>query len=88
MNKIEIKDWRTKEVIFFFEKENNTIKETLEEAVKQGVDLSFADLANANLSYANLSNAKLNYANLERCKLFLTDLRNADLKNTSLFFVS
>lgn len=38
MNKIQIKSiWDT--VIFEYEKENNTIKDTLEEAVRQGAYL-------------------------------------------------
>ena len=56
-------------VLFEFEKENNTIKDTLEEAIKRYADLSYAnlsyaDLSYADLSYANLSSADLSYANL------------------------
>ena len=38
-------------VLFEFEKENNTIKDTLEEAIKSYADLSYADLRYAKLSY-------------------------------------
>ena len=52
MIKIQIKSiWG--EVLFEYEKEDNTIKETLLEAVKKG-----ANLRDANLSGANLSGAK------------------------------
>ena len=50
--KIQIKSVSGK-VLFELEKENNTIKETLEQAVKEN-----ANLRNANLEYANLNNAK------------------------------
>ena len=48
--KIEIKSVFGK-VLFALEKENNTIKDTLEEAVRNN-----ANLRNANLEYANLRN--------------------------------
>ena len=41
------------EVLFEYGKENNTIRETVEEAVRQGADLGNANLRNANLGYAN-----------------------------------
>lgn len=44
MNKIDIKSWRTGEILFSHEAENNTIKLTVEEAVRKGVGLSGADL--------------------------------------------
>ncbi len=50
-------------VLFEFEKENNTIKDTLEEAIKSYADLSYADLSYANLRSADLSYANLSYAN-------------------------
>ena len=56
--KIEIKSIFDK-VLFELEKENNTIKETLEEAVKRGADLLCANLADANLVDANLVGANL-----------------------------
>ena len=40
MRKIEIKHHLTGEVLFEYEKENNTIKDTLMEAIKKGADLS------------------------------------------------
>ena len=56
------------EVLFELEKENNTIKETLEQAVKENANLRNANLRNANLRNANLINANLEYANLEYAK--------------------
>ena len=47
-------------VLFSFEKENNTIKDTLVEA-----NLKDADLEYANLKGAYLKGASLEYANLE-----------------------
>ena len=76
-------------VLFEYEKENNTIKDTLEEAVKQGANLvranlvranlSGADLSGANLSDAYLSVADLSGANLSRANLSRANLSGADL---------
>ena len=63
MTKIEIKTiWG--DIIFTHEKENNTVKDTLQEAVKRGADLYGADLRGANLRGANLRGANLRGANL------------------------
>ena len=51
-------------VLFEFSKENNTIKDTLIEAVKQNANLRGADLRGANLGGANLGGADLGGANL------------------------
>ena len=64
--KIGIKNRFTGKVIFELESENNTIKNTLSEAVKSGAnlceaDLSRADLSGADLSRADLSGAKIDY---------------------------
>ena len=45
-------------LIFEYESENNSIKETLLEAIKSGADLSGADLIDADLSGADLSGAE------------------------------
>ena len=59
--KIQIKSiWG--EVLFEYEKENNTLKETLEEAVMQGANLYRANLYRANLDGANLDGANLDGA--------------------------
>ena len=58
MIKIQIKSiWG--DILFEYEKENNTIKDTLEEAVKQGANLNGANLNRANLNGANLDGANL-----------------------------
>ena len=57
MIKIQIKSiWG--DILFEYEKENNTIKDTVLEAIKQKADLSYADLRSADLRYANLRSAK------------------------------
>ena len=61
-------------LIFEYESENNSIKETLLEAIKSGANLSGADLSDADLSDANLSGADLSGADLSGA-----DLRRADL---------
>ena len=62
MNKIQIKNRYTDEVIFEYECKNNTIKKTVEEAVKRSINLSYANLKRADLSSANLKVAKLSNA--------------------------
>ena len=58
MIKIQIKSiWG--DILFEYEKENNTIKDTLEEAVKQGASLYGASLNGASLDRASLNGASL-----------------------------
>ena len=65
--KIEIKSiWG--EVLFSFEKENNTIKDTVEEAVRQGASLNRASLNGASLNGASLDGASLYGASLDRAE--------------------
>ena len=56
--KIEIKNYWTESVLFEYESEDNTIKETLQKAVKSGADLRGADLRDAYLRGADLRGAK------------------------------
>ena len=63
MTKIEIKTiWG--DIIFTHEKENNTVKDTLQEAVKSGANLYGANLRGADLYGADLRGANLRGANL------------------------
>ena len=64
-------------LLFEFEKENNSIKDTLMEAIKRDADLRDADLRDANLGGADLRGADLRDANLGGA--------NAN-ENTSMFF--
>ena len=57
--KLQIKSRWTGSVLFEYEKENNTIKDTLIAAVKSGADLSDAYLRGAYLSGADLRGADL-----------------------------
>ena len=56
--KLQIKSRWTGSVLFEYEKEDNTIKDTLIEAVKGGADLRGAYLRGSDLSGAYLSGAK------------------------------
>jgi len=71
-------------VLFEYEKENNTQRDAIIEAVKSGADLSGADLSGANLSEANLSGANLSGASLYRASLYRANLSGADLSEASL----
>ena len=88
MIKIQIKSiWGS--VLFEYEKENNTIKDTLIEAVKKGADLKGADLRGAYLTGADLRGAYLTGADLRGAHLTGADLtsaylRGADLKGADL----
>ncbi len=67
--KIDIKHKTTSAVLFSATLDNNTVKKTLEIAVKEGANLSGASLYYANLAYANLSGAKLTGAKLSGANL-------------------
>ena len=76
--KIEIKSVFGK-VLFEYEKENNTIKDTIIEAVKRGADLGGAYLRGADLGGAYLGGAYLGGADLGGAYLRGADLGGADL---------
>ena len=88
MKTIEIKNIYG-DVIFKHEAENNSIKLTVEEAVKKNVslnraDLTVADLTGADLTGANLSWADLIGANLEDAKFKDANLKGAILEGADL----
>jgi uncharacterized protein YjbI with pentapeptide repeats len=70
MIKIEIKNRFTGSIIFEYTKENNTIEETLKEALKSCADLSCADLRDADLRDADLRGANLSCADLSGADLY------------------
>lgn len=97
--KIDIKSI-SGDILFSFSKENNTIKDTLEEANLEDANLGYAnlrgayliganlrgaDLRNANLRGANLRNANLEYANLIGANLIGADLEGADYSEYTSF---
>jgi hypothetical protein len=94
--KIEIKHFSSLKVLFSFESENNTIKKTVEQAVKKGAyirgadlrgaDLRGADLTYADLTYADLTDADLTGANLRGAYLRGAYLRGADLTYADLTY--
>ena len=83
MVKIQIKSIYG-DIIFEYEKENNTLKETVEKAVKAGANLSGANLNGASLYGANLNEASLNRANLSGANLNGASLNEAILNGASL----
>ena len=82
--KIQITSWLNGSVLFEYEKENNTIKDTLVKAVAGGADLRYADLRGANLRDADLRGANLRYADLRDANLRYADLWGADLRYANL----
>lgn len=72
------------EVLFEYEKENNTIKDTLEQAIKESADLRYANLRSANLRHANLRYANLESADLRSANLESADLESANLESADL----
>ena len=68
--KIEIKSIYGS-VLFSFEKEDNTLMDSVLEAIKSDADLSDADLRYANLSGADLSGADLSGADFNTSTAFL-----------------
>lgn len=76
--KIEIRNRRTGSVVFEYTKEENTIAETVLEAIRRGADLCGAYLCGANLRGAYLCDANLRGA----------DLRDADLRDAKGCYLS
>ena len=81
--KIEIKSIFGK-ILFTYESENATIREAVEKAISENIDLRYADLSYANLSSTDLSSANLRSANLSSANLRSTDLRYANLRYANL----
>jgi len=81
--KIQIKSIFGK-VLFEYEKENNTIKDTVIAAVLRSADLNYADLSSANLHSANLRYADLRYADLRSADLSSANLHSANLNYADL----
>ena len=86
--KIEIKSVFGK-LLFEYEKEENTVKDTLMKAIESGANLRNADLSSANLygadlRYTNLRCANLRDANLSGANLYGADLRCANLRDANL----
>ena len=87
--KIQIKNRWTGSILFEYEKEDNTIKDTLIEALKndaylRGADLRGADLRGADLRAASLRGADLSGADLRDAYLSSADLSSADLRDAYL----
>ena len=83
-NTIQIKHSSSGTVLFKHSKENNTLSDTLEEAVRYDADLCDADLCDADLRGANLRGANLYGANLYGANLRGADLRGANLRGADL----
>ena len=83
-NTIQIKHSSSGTVLFKHSKENNTLSDTLEEAVRYGADLRGANLRGADLRGADLRDADLCDANLRGANLYGANLRGADLRGADL----
>ena len=84
MLKIKIKNRWTGSILFEYEKDKNTIKETLVEAAKKGADLQGAYLQGAYLQGADLQGAELQGAELQGAELQGAYLQGAYLKGAYL----
>ncbi len=82
--KIEIKNRWTLAVIFTHECEGNTIKKTVEEAIKSGSDLRCSDLRCSDLSDSDLRCSDLRGSNLRGSNLRGSDLRGSNLRGSDL----
>jgi hypothetical protein len=81
--KIEIKSIFG-ELLFTYQAENATIKNAVEQAVKEKVSLRSANLRSADLSSADLSSADLSSADLYSADLYSADLYSANLSSANL----
>ena len=77
--KIEIREKQTNSLIFSLQKENNTIKNTVEAAIKSGVYLK-----NANLDNADLKGADLRFGYFKGASFVNANLENANISNSFL----
>jgi uncharacterized protein YjbI with pentapeptide repeats len=82
--KIAIKTWGGT-LLFEYEAEDNTLRQTIEAAVKARANLSGANLSGANLYGADLSGANLSRANLSGANLSGANLSGADLSGANLY---
>jgi uncharacterized protein YjbI with pentapeptide repeats len=82
--KIEIKNSWTGKILFEYEKEDNTLKNTLIEAIKQDIDLRGVDLSRADLRGADLNGVDIRGADLRGANLNGVDIRGADLRGANL----
>ena len=82
--KLQIKNRFTGSVLFEYEKEDNTVKDTVVEAVKTRADLSGANLRGADLRGADLTGANLSLADLTGANLSLANLTWANLRGANL----
>jgi hypothetical protein len=72
-------------VLFEFEKDDNSVKSTLEQAVRKGANLYDANLRGADLHGANLHGANLYGADLHGADLRGANLHGADLHGADLY---
>jgi len=84
METIGIKNGRTGGVLYSHSQVDNTIKITLEKALREDASLSYASLRGASLRGANLSGADLSGADLRGANLSGADLSYADLSGAYL----
>lgn len=80
---IEIKS-TYRDVLYKHTCEDNSVKKTVEEAVKRGISLCSAYLRGADLRGANLHGSDLCEVDLYNANLSGADLRGADLRNADL----
>ena len=83
---IKIHRWDNGNVIFLYTCENNTIRKTVEEAIKRGISLSYANLQYADLTCLNLSKTNLSYTNLSFANLSYRVLSGVNLSNANLIY--
>lgn len=72
------------EILFTYTCDNNSLKETIEQAIRQNINLRGADLRDINLSGSDLNHANLRYADLRGANLRETSLRGANLYGADL----
>ena len=75
----QIKSWKSNKILFEHE---GKIKDVIQEAVKQHIDLSFADLRSIDLEGANLKGANLRFACINGAMLTGANLEKANLSNS------
>ena len=81
--KIEIKNKWTGEVIFAHDCDNNSVRVTVQAAIRAKVNLRGSDLRNSDLRGSDLSGSDLSYSNLSGSNLSGSNLSNSDVDYSS-----
>jgi len=80
---IQIKHYVDGSILFEYDKEDNTISETLREAARQGISLRGAELSFYNIDCVGLHDVDLRKAQFELSRIYNTNFYGTDLRGAN-----